>query len=92
MTTHTSGRTVRRSVALPSDLAEEALQLARTEGSTTFNGLVRKLLERYVEERRAAAFAASMSRMARDPAIQAESRAITAHFLAAENDGLKDEP
>ena len=92
MTSHTTSTTVRRSVALPGELAEEALVLARGEDITTFNRLVRRLLERYVQERRAAEFAAAMAEMARDPAIRAESESITRAFRPAEKDGLEGTP
>ena len=88
MASHTTSTTVRRSVAIPASLAEEALELAREDDVTTFNGLIRTLLERFVQERRAAAFAASMAEMARDPAIRRETGAITAEFTEAEGDGL----
>jgi hypothetical protein len=71
-------------------LAEEALELARNEDVKTFNGLVRRLLERFVEERKAASFATSMAEMARDPAIRRETEAIAREFSRAESDGLAE--
>jgi len=88
MPSHTPRGTVRRSIALPAQLAEEALSLASAEDVTTFNGLVRRLLQRFVEERRSEAFAAAMEEMAHDPAVCRESESITREFLPAEEDGL----
>jgi hypothetical protein len=53
-----------------------------------FNGLVRSLLEAYVEKRRAYEFAEEMRSMAVDPSIQRESACINRAFVEAEGDGL----
>jgi len=91
MHSHPSNTTIRRSVALPASLAREALELARQEKIPTFNGLVRTLLERFVQGHKAASFAKAMAEMAHDPAIQRESDAIAREFAHSETDGLAGE-
>jgi len=83
-----SAQSVRRSVALPSALVERALKAAPPELQGNFNGLVRSLLEAFVEQRRAYEFAQEMRSMAADPSIQRESAFINREFVEAESDGL----
>ena len=90
MASHTSDTTIRRSIAIPASLAEEALELADAEDVKTFNGLVRNLLENFVKEQKAASFAASMAEMAHDPAIRRETESIAREFAHTETDGLAD--
>ena len=85
-----STQSVRRSVALPPALVERAMEAAPPELQGNFNGLVRSLLEAYVEQRRAYEFAEEMRSMASDPSIQRESAFINSEFVAAEGDGLGD--
>ncbi len=83
-----STQSVRRSVALPPALVERAMEAAPPELQGNFNGLVRSLLEAYVEQRRAYEFAHEMQLMAADPSIQQESAFINSDFAVAESDGL----
>lgn len=80
--------TVRRSVALARSLVQEASKAAPPELRKNLNRLISVALREYVERRRQAEFSAAMERMAADPAIQAECRAIDAQFRVAERDGL----
>lgn len=77
-------------MALPPALVERAMEAAPPELQGNFNGLVRSLLEAYVEQRRAYEFAEQMQSMAADPTIQRESAFINSEFVAAERDGLGD--
>lgn len=81
---------IRRSVALPADIIQQARAVAPAELRDNLNGLVVVCLREYVEHRRALAFEAAMEEMARDPALRAESRRINEEFAAADADGLKD--
>ncbi|MSQ32830.1 MAG: hypothetical protein EXR60_00135 [Dehalococcoidia bacterium] len=76
-------------MALPRKLAEEVKELAPPELHYSFNRLVVTALHEFVERQRARAFAESVARMAKDPAIQAECAAIARDFAGAEADGLK---
>ena len=89
MKSRTGPRTIRRSVAISSALAREAASLAPPELRDNFNRLVVVAIEEFAARRKARAFEDSMTRMAADPAIQTESRAILGEFSAAEMDGLK---
>ena len=75
---------------MPSVLVERALKAAPPELQGNFNGLVKSLLEAYVEQRRAYEFAEEMRSMAADPSIQRESAFINSEFVAVEGDGLGD--
>ena len=83
--------TVRRSVALPRDIVEEARAVAPAELRDNLNGLVVTSLREYVEHRRARAFEAAMEQMGRDPAVRAECRRIEQEFAATGADGLGDD-
>jgi len=83
-----STQSIRRSVALPPALVERAMEAAPPELQGNFNGLVRSLLEAYVEQRRAYEFSKEMRSMAADPSIQREVAFINSEFVAAEGDGL----
>ncbi|MCD4750619.1 MAG: hypothetical protein K8R59_14710 [Thermoanaerobaculales bacterium] len=89
-----STQSVRRSVALPPALVEQAMEAAPPELRGNFNGLVRSLLEAYVKQRRVYEFAQEMRSMAADPSIQQASAFINNEFAVAENDGLgeSDDP
>jgi hypothetical protein len=84
-----NSRTVRRSVALPARLVEEATRLAPGELRDNLNRLVVISLEEYVKHRRAIAFEKAMAEMAADPAIRSECGSIAADFAGTERDGLK---
>ena len=83
-----STQSVRRSVALPPALVERAMEAAPPELQGNFNGLVRSLLEAYVEQRRAYEFAEEMRSMAADPSIQRETAFINNEFVVTDGDGL----
>lgn len=84
-------RTVRRSVALPRRLVDEATALASPDQKQNFNSLVRFALQEFAARRKASAFEEAMARMARDPAIRRESSGIDRHFAGADADGLGDD-
>ena len=78
---------VRKSVVLSGKLLEAASRAApRLRGN--FNRLVRTALEEFIRRREEEEFSEAMARMARDPAMRAESRAIEAEFRHTEMDGL----
>ena len=79
---------VRRSVALPPFLIEQAMQMAPLELQENFNGLVRWLLEAFIEQRKDLEFEQEMGLMAADPCIQREISAINVEFAVADADGL----
>jgi hypothetical protein len=74
-------------VALPADLVGAVLAGPLSRGRT-FNALVREALEQYVARRRDAEFEEEMRRMAEDPQIQAETRAILRDLEGTDADGL----
>jgi hypothetical protein len=82
-------KTVRRSVALPRQLIDEASSLAPPELRQNLNRLVTVALQEFAAKRRERAFEQVIAEMAIDPAIQAECRIITKGFTVAEPDGLK---
>ena len=83
-----SNSLVRRSVALPPSLVEEAMDMAPPELQKNFNGLVRSLLEAFVEHGKNLEFEQEMGEMASDPCIQREIAAINSDFAVADGDGL----
>jgi len=64
------------------------MEAAPPELQGNFNGLVRSLLEAYVEQRRAYEFAQEMRSMAADPSLQRENALINSEFEVADRDGL----
>jgi hypothetical protein len=82
-------KTVRRSVALPSQLINEASAVAPPELRHNLNRLVTVALQEFAARRRERAFEQAIAQMAADPAIQAECAAITKDFTVAEADGLR---
>jgi hypothetical protein len=82
-------RTVRRSVALSSQLVREATAVAGPELKGNLNRLVTVALQEFAARRRARAFEDAMAKMAADPAIREECAAITRDFRGAESDGLE---
>lgn len=81
-------QSIRRSVALPPALVERAMEAAPPELQGNFNGLVRSLLEAFVEQRRAYEFAQEMRSMSEDLSIQRETAFINSEFEVADGDGL----
>lgn len=81
-------KTVRRSVALPRRLVEEATALASPDQRQNFNRLMRFALQEFAARRKASAFDEAMAEMARDPAIRRESSTISRRFEGADADGL----
>lgn len=84
-------KTIRWSVALSRQLVEEVSPLAPPELRQNLNRLVTVALQQFAEQRRARAFEEAMGRMAADPAIRAECRAIARDFAITEADGLRDD-
>lgn len=79
---------VRRSVALPKRVVDEASAVAPSELKGNLNGLVTVALTEFTAPRRAMAFERAMEQMAADPAIRKENAAIERAFRGAESDGL----
>ena len=88
MPSSTKPQRIRRSVALPPQLVEEALRNAPKDIAGNFNQLVILSLQQYITNQKAAAFEEAMARMAADPFIRAESAAISKEFEPAGMDGL----
>ncbi len=84
-------KTIRRSVALPRQLINEASAVAPPELRQNLNRLVTVALQEFAAKRRERAFEEAMAQMAADPAIQAECASISKDFTTAEADGLKDD-
>ena len=83
-----SSRTVRRSIALPSDLVEEVRSVAGPELRDNFNRLVTVALHDFLKQRKRTNLERAMAEMAQDPAIKKESDKISEEFLQSETDGL----
>jgi hypothetical protein len=83
--------TVRRSVALPGELVEEAKRVAPRELRDNLNRLVVVSLREFVARRKAAAFEDAVARMAADPAIRSECARIESEFKHAALDGLSSD-
>ena len=83
-----SSNVVRRSVALPKDIVEEAAKLAPPELKGNWNRLVRTALEQFIIQRKRRRFAESMAEMARDPQAMALNRRISDEFSVTDGDGL----
>jgi hypothetical protein len=82
---------VRRSVALPAELVDEATRVAPAELRHNLNRLVVVSLQEFVSRRKALAFADAMAQMAADPAILTECGQIESEFASAALDGLRDD-
>jgi hypothetical protein len=80
--------TVRRSVALPKALVEEALSAAPPALKGNLNSLVKEALRHYIRLQKALEFERAMESMAGDPEIQATNHLIESQFRVAESDGL----
>ena len=83
-----SCKTVRRSVALPCELIEEARAAAPPELRDNFNRLVHRALLEFARNRKKENFERAISEMAADPAIRREIGAISEELLESESDGL----
>ena len=81
--------TVRRSIAGPRELFEELMALASPGERENMNRVILTAIRRYIEELKNRAFAEEMARMAADPEIRREIKAIGREFRATEMDGLK---
>lgn len=79
---------VRRSIALPRELVDEAKSVAPSEIRDNFNRLVIIALENYTARRKKRTFEETMNQMGSDPEILAECRSINKKFLKTEKDGL----
>ena len=81
--------TVRRSIAGPHELFEELMALAPPAERKNMNRVILTAIRRYIEELKNRAFAEEMARMAADPEIRREIKAIGREFRPTEMDGLK---
>lgn len=80
--------TVRRSVALPRVLVEEALLAAPAGLKGNLNSLVKEALREYIANRKAGEFERSMEAMAMDPEIRDACDKLTTDLRQIEMDGL----
>jgi len=87
-----SANTIRRSVAIPRALVEEASALAPKELRQNFNRLVITALVEFAREQRARRFRQEVAAMAKDPQVRADCAAISKVFAVADADGLGDLP
>lgn len=83
-------QTVRRSVALPQEVIEEARAVAPKELKDNLNRLVIVALKEFAAENRKKSFEKVVAQMATDPAIRKECASISKAFGPAEEDGLGD--
>ena len=88
MTKKRSVATIRRSVALPRRLVDQARERAPAELRTNLNRLVTTALQEYVARRKEREFEVAMEQMAADPQIRAESKAIFTEFSVTDADGI----
>jgi len=84
----TQRKTVRRSVALPRNLIDEATAVAPPELGQNLDRLVTVALQEFAAKRKTRTFEEAMAQMAGDPAIRSECAAIVRDFSVAEADGL----
>lgn len=82
-------KTVRRSVALPRQVVEQASRAAPPALRHNLNRLVIVALQEFVARRQQNDFEAAMAQMAADRAIRDESSRVSEEFAAAESDGLE---
>ena len=83
-----NANTVRRSIALPQKLVEEAKSAAPPELKENFNRLVMVALEDFAARRRKQTFEEAMKQMGDDPEIRAQCQTIVREFAESERDGL----
>ncbi len=79
---------LRRSVAVPRQLAEDALRAAHEEADN-FNRVVVLALREFVARRNRRAFAREMDEMGRDPQILEVSQELESAFRVTDLDGLE---
>lgn len=84
----TAKKTIRRSIALPSELVEELRAAAPPELHDNFNRLVTSILVDFTKRQKKYQFETAMAEMANDPAIREVSSILSEEFTEAENDGL----
>lgn len=83
-----SRKTLRRSVALPSDLIDEVQSLAPPELRDNFNRLVVTALTDFATRRKRERLEMAMAEMASDPAIRKACEGLSKEFAETEDDGL----
>jgi hypothetical protein len=83
-----SRKTLRRSVALPSDLIDEVQSLAPPELRDNFNRLVVTALTDFAKRRKRERLEMDMAEMASDPAIRKACEVFSKEFAETEDDGL----
>ncbi len=83
-----TSRTVRTTVALPTDLLEAADRVVRAGRARSRNDLLVTALRRELAAQERAAIDAAFADMARDADYQAEATAIAAEFAAADWEAL----
>jgi len=88
-TTAIRSKTVRRSIALPSELLEALLGSAPSSVKRNLNRMIRAAIEEYVAHRTQAEFARAMEEMAADPQVRREHATISSEFRKTASDGLK---
>ena len=86
-----STQTIRRSVALSRELVQDVETFAPSDLKGNFNRLVSVALQRFASQRKAELFEETMARMAADPSIKVECKAISREFVQTEDDGLKND-
>ena len=91
MKAHKEHKTIRRSVAIPESLANEAMTMAPAEPKKNFNRVVVLALTEFIASRNREAFARSMEMMAADNDVVSECSAIQRDFMPTETDGLSDD-
>jgi hypothetical protein len=79
---------VRKSIQAQAGLIKEFLACAKEAGAKNFNQAVKLAMEAFIADHRNRAIEEGLKRMAADPVIQDEFKAIQAMFRVAEGDGL----
>ena len=79
---------VRRSIAIPKTLVDDLIQTAPPELKSNLNRLVIAAIQGFIKLQERQMFDEAMTRMSKDPAAQAEIKAIQAEFCPADFDGL----
>ena len=88
MKTKSDSSVIRRSVALPQELVEEAQAVAPADLRHNLNRLVIVALQEFAARQKARAFEETMAQMAADPALQRVNATIAEEFRETEEDGL----
>jgi CHASE3 domain sensor protein len=81
-------KSVRRSVALPQALVDDAVEAAPVEIKQNMNRLIIVALQEFISRRREMKFEEAMAKMAGDTAIKAECGIIAREFSDTDKDGL----